>query len=311
MSILNPYSHLSPPPPTTTTEALLDELQRAAARGSREDDVKGIVENAADVEALLVALTSHYAANVTVLDEEVVVEVVDTQAALFLATICVLHLAVFATYLRHRSFIRFIAQLTVAVIVVSVPWTWWDMYSQEVNKIHAEAMTAMGTEEYRRCMAIHTQAPSFVTSFMDTLGRTADAIFQKLVYVSRKKGLGLEDDACTRYRRFMLSQPLWAVTPTHALAVTLSRFFFEPSEHVGGAIKRFVVALLDDVPVALYPLLLFSVLCLVGGLAFVACGYRLSLGHLVVLEPTAAALPPPPPTHFRRKRRDKYRLKFR
>lgn len=97
------------------------------------------------------------------------------------------------------------------------------------------------------------------------------------IYVSKKNkvgDLGFEDDACTRYIRFVLSQPLWTITPTHALAVALSRFFFEPSEHMGGAIKRFLVALLEDVPIAVYPFLLLTVVCLVGGLGL--CGVRLS-----------------------------------
>lgn len=140
----------------------------------RQDPFKDLIKEAANADSLFIPLTSPYAADssarkttTTAKEEEeevngVQISVVDTQALLFLLAICLLHVVVFGTYIRHRCFGRFIAQLVSAVIVVSVPWTWWDMYSQEVNKIHAEAMTAMGTDEYKRCMAADShEDPSF------------------------------------------------------------------------------------------------------------------------------------------------------
>ncbi|TNN69104.1 Chloride channel CLIC-like protein 1 [Liparis tanakae] len=80
----------------------------------------------------------------------------------------------------------------------------------------------------------------------------------------------LQGDACEKYYKVLLVNPILLVPPSKALAVTITTFITEPLKHIGQGISEFLVALLKDLPITLQiPVLLTIVLavvvCMYGG----------------------------------------------
>jgi hypothetical protein len=70
------------------------------------------------------------------------------------------------------------------------------------------------------------------------------------------------------------------------VAVTLTKFIVEPFEHIGVGIKRFMLAMVEDVPFVLNPIfLVFGMTLIVLILIFIS-GYKINICHLIGLEPT-------------------------
>ena len=74
---------------------------------------------------------------------------------------------------------------------------------------------------------------------------------------------------------------------SQALAVTVTKFAVEPLEHIGVAVRKFILAMLYDVPYTLYPFLLVFAMLLVLMVLLLSFGYRIKLFYLLGLEPAA------------------------
>ncbi|XP_013416639.1 chloride channel CLIC-like protein 1 [Lingula anatina] len=153
-------------------------------------------------------------------------------------------------------------------IFISVPWNWVHLYKVAVAKRMSEAMKDIP----EAC-------------------RPRDLTWQHNLFEWLKSSFTFQDDECALYHENLLVDPLWEVTPTKAVAVTLTKFFLEPVEYIAQAISKFFRGLLHDLPAQLWPvvlgivvlfLLVFMVLTLI-----MKNGYRLGFPFgLLRLEPT-------------------------
>ncbi|ELU06457.1 hypothetical protein CAPTEDRAFT_228306 [Capitella teleta] len=155
------------------------------------------------------------------------------------------------------SLVLFI-RLTVMALLMTIPWTWWHLYLEEIAKRHSDVMK----EVPLACRDVEVSWFRWLSS----------------LYTIRT-------DECYEFQRNLLVDPMWDVPPTKAVAVTLTRFLMEPLEHIALGFKRFIVAMVTDVPVMLYfPLLLFSMFLLFLLLIFLS-GYRVDILYLFSLSP--------------------------
>lgn len=76
-----------------------------------------------------------------------------------------------------------------------------------------------------------------------------------------------------------------------ALAVTLTKFFLEPLEHVGQGISKLISGTLQHLPVHLWPFALGFLCFMTFLLLILAFGYRIKLFHLFGIEPGKATVP--------------------
>ena len=68
--------------------------------------------------------------------------------------------------------------------------------------------------------------------------------------------------------------------------MTITKFFVEPLEHIGGAISKFFKATLQDLPVYMWPVVLISILIILTLFLVIMQGYRVNiLGPLLGIEP--------------------------
>lgn len=78
---------------------------------------------------------------------------------------------------------------------------------------------------------------------------------------------------------------MWAVPPTKAVAVTITKFVVEPLEHIGLGLKRFMLGMLEDVPFVFNGLFLSFAIFLVVLVLVLSFGYKIKLVHLLDIEP--------------------------
>ena len=99
---------------------------------------------------------------------------------------------------------------------------------------------------------------------------------------------------CSQYHEAMLVDPLWEVTPTMAVAETLTLFIVQPLEPFGKHLGKFFTSLLTELSwLSSLPVLVF-VFCLILLILVMLFGYKVRLPFLLgSLEPQSRQVPGP------------------
>ncbi|XP_045157841.2 chloride channel CLIC-like protein 1 [Mercenaria mercenaria] len=151
---------------------------------------------------------------------------------------------------------RRVSQLIVFMFVVSVPWTWFELYKQAEIKQQSMATKTVPKE----CEG------------------------ERDAWSALKSYFTLQDDKCHEYYEHLMIDPVIRVPPTKAIAVTFVRFFVAPLKDVGGAISEFIRALLIDLPVTLYPVAIGIVGLFLFMFLFMWFGYSIRLPFFLTIE---------------------------
>ena len=154
----------------------------------------------------------------------------------------------------------------------SVPWSWLHLYENTVAKKEA-TLARVGSRDCSR----ETSNRGAVSALLSVL--------TGLVSVNARP-----DDACSKRYRAVYVTPLWSVSPSTAVVVTLVRLVVEPVEYASVALNRCVVALLNGLPILFQWWVLAT--CTIGGLllTFACFRYGLSVCGLLVIEPQASSV---------------------
>ncbi|ESN94613.1 hypothetical protein HELRODRAFT_164478 [Helobdella robusta] len=153
------------------------------------------------------------------------------------------------------SFYRLIFITTALLFLISVPWTWWYLY----KKALASKMAALSKSPPDSC------SPQKM-SFFDTL----------------YSYFHFTENECLKYYEALQVDALW-----EALAVTFAKFFLEPFEYLGEAIKKLFLSALNGVPFFLQPFILVFIVFMIALIVFVCSGYRFR-SLLFNIEPSRA-----------------------
>ncbi|XP_060574957.1 chloride channel CLIC-like protein 1 isoform X2 [Ruditapes philippinarum] len=157
----------------------------------------------------------------------------------------------------HIAWRRRVSQLIVLMFVISVPWTWYELYK------HAE---------------IKQQSVASRKVPKECQGGESD------VWSTLKSYFTFQDDKCHEYYEHLMIDPFVKVPPTKAIAVTFVRFFVAPLKDVGGAMSEFIRALLIDLPVTLYPVAIAMVALFFFMFLFMWFGYSIRLPLFLTIE---------------------------
>ena len=141
-------------------------------------------------------------------------------------------------------------QLLVLMFVISVPWTWYELFKQAEIKQQSFAMKDVPSECRNGSMNYWS---TFKSYFL------------------------LQEDKCRAYYEHVLIDPMVKVSPTKAFAVTFVRFFLAPLKDIGAAVSEFIRALLIDLPVTLYPVAIVIVSVFSFTFLFMWFGYSFRL----------------------------------
>lgn len=152
---------------------------------------------------------------------------------------------------------RRISQIIVLMFVISVPWTWIELYK------HAEIK--------QQTMATRKIPQECKTGEQD-------------YWAVLKSYFTLQDDKCHEYHEHLLIDPLLKVPPTKAIAVTFVRFFVAPLKDVGSSLSEFIRALLIDLPLTLYPVAIVIVALFLFMFLFMWFGYSIRLPFFLTIE---------------------------
>jgi hypothetical protein len=103
---------------------------------------------------------------------------------------------------------------------------------------------------------------------------------------------------CSEYHDALLVDPLWEVTPTMAVAETLTLFIVQPLGHIGEHLGKFFTSLLSELSfLSALPVLLF-VFLLILLLAVMMFNYKIRLPFLLASIEPQSRHPPEPQVHL-------------
>ncbi|KAL3868652.1 hypothetical protein ACJMK2_041431 [Sinanodonta woodiana] len=159
----------------------------------------------------------------------------------------------------HISIRRRVTQLIIFMFIVSVPMTWFELYQSE--DIKRQTISAQAVPE--ECK---------------TAGKDNFWLFVKSFFSSR-------EHKCSAYWEHLLIDPVWKITPTKAIAVTIVRFFVSPLKDVGASMREFTISVFHDLPIQLYPIAIVMIGLFLFLFLFMSCGYSLHL-PLISISPT-------------------------
>ncbi len=89
-----------------------------------------------------------------------------------------------------------------------------------------------------------------------------------------------------QYHEKLLIHPLFRVPPTKAIAVTFVRFWLDPLKEVGSGVGDFIEALLEDLPLTLYPVAILFVVSFSFIFITMWFGYSIQIPFLLTIEQT-------------------------
>uniref|UniRef100_UPI00358E6586 chloride channel CLIC-like protein 1 isoform X1 n=2 Tax=Myxine glutinosa TaxID=7769 RepID=UPI00358E6586 len=149
-------------------------------------------------------------------------------------------------------------RLLIISFLISIPWNWLHLYKLAFAEKQAKIVSS--------------QVPNYCIgsqymSWRDSLWEWA------------RQSFTLQEDPCLIHHRNMLVDPILEVSPTKALAVTLTTFVLEPVKYLGGAFGDFLRATYHNLPWHLQlvaTVLLFS--------ALLALPHILGRAHLAILQ---------------------------
>ncbi|KAH3696112.1 chloride channel CLIC-like protein 1 isoform X2 [Dreissena polymorpha] len=156
---------------------------------------------------------------------------------------------------------RRVSQLIVLMFVISIPWTWFELYKQAEIKQHTMATKSIPSECSNEGQDVWSTLKSYFT---------------------------FQDDKCHEYYEHLMIDPLIKVPPTKAIGVTFVRFFVAPLKDVGSAISEFIRALLIDLPLTLYPVAIALVSGFFFMFLFMWFGYSIRLPFFLTIERSPA-----------------------
>ncbi|XP_052774071.1 chloride channel CLIC-like protein 1 isoform X1 [Mya arenaria] len=156
-----------------------------------------------------------------------------------------------------------VGQLIILMFVVSIPWTWLELYKQAEIK--------------QQSMATRTTPSECENGEQD-------------YWTSLKSYFTLQDDKCLEYYEHLMIDPVIKVPPTKAIGVTFVRFFVAPLKDVGAAMSEFIRALLIDLPLTLYPIAIAMVSIFLFMILFMWFGYSIRLPFFLTIERSPAVV---------------------
>lgn len=160
----------------------------------------------------------------------------------------------------HLSWKMLLLLLLLFSFGLSVVWTWWHMYKVALANRHAVLDKDKPAECHEGASVSLWQ--TFISAFTITT------------------------DPCATYYEKLLVDPMWEISPTQAIAKTITKFFVEPLEHIAHAVNKFLKAILIGLPVTIAPVVLGFIMVVCLFLLMMCCGYRVRIWPFVSFEPT-------------------------
>ncbi|CAK9297738.1 unnamed protein product [Gordionus sp. m RMFG-2023] len=178
-----------------------------------------------------------------------------------------------ATSIMKRSLWRFFFALTFASFLLSFPWTWLHLYKKAVVKRQLEILMPPECEnvEFESAQSFASILKSYLMSW---------AFFPT-------KKMGNTQERCRVHHETLLLDPFWEITPSYAMAVTITKFVLEPLHHVGSSFNSLIFASFSGLPTH-YVLTLLGIVSLFSlSFLLMSFGYKLRLPFFfATLEPS-------------------------
>ncbi|CAH1261312.1 CLCC1 [Branchiostoma lanceolatum] len=162
------------------------------------------------------------------------------------------------------SLLKQLLRLLLLGFIISVGWTWMHEY----KRAHAKKQRELSKDMPRECR-----------------GADRTALHGILEWAS--SAFTLQEDKCANYHEALVVDAFWEVTPTKAFAVTLTKFFLEPMEHVGRSFSKFFEGVFHDLPVQLWPFAFLAMMLMSLLLMIMAAGYSINVPFIFSLQPRA------------------------
>ncbi|KAL4236368.1 chloride channel [Mactra antiquata] len=153
---------------------------------------------------------------------------------------------------------RRVSQLIVLMFIISIPWTWYELY----KKAEVQQQSVVTKDIPEECRG----NDNWLTSL-------------KSIFV-------IQDNKCQEYHENMLISPFIRVPPTKAIAVTVVRFWVAPLKDIGTGLSEFLQALLVDLPLTLYPIAIGIVALFFFLFLLMWFGYSIRLPFFLSIEPS-------------------------
>ncbi|EDO45108.1 predicted protein [Nematostella vectensis] len=152
---------------------------------------------------------------------------------IFVLLSCIIAFELMTSLSAYQQFLY----LMVTFFMLSIPWEWFRLYKVAFVTKQVELMKKMP----KHCKPDHE------------LG-----VFES-ISIWWQGSFTFSDDTCTKYQEALLVDPLWEVTPSMAVSVTITRFFIKPLEYVAEAFGKSFRALFKEVPVQWQPFMFILV----------------------------------------------------
>ncbi|XP_035681618.1 chloride channel CLIC-like protein 1 [Branchiostoma floridae] len=188
------------------------------------------------------------------------VQVLMQAVIMVLLVLCLVALEIWSHVSWRKQFLR----LLLIGFLISVGWTWMHEY----KKAHAKKQGELSKQMPREC-------------------RTADRTALHGIFEWFSSAFTLQEDKCANYHEALVVDAFWEVTPTKAFAVTLTKFFLEPMEHIGRSFSKFFGGVFHDLPVQLWPLAFLAVMLMSLLLMIMMAGYSINIPFIFSLQPRA------------------------
>ncbi|XP_078590701.1 chloride channel CLIC-like protein 1 isoform X2 [Branchiostoma floridae x Branchiostoma japonicum] len=188
------------------------------------------------------------------------VQVLMQAVIMVLLVLCLVVLEIWSHVSWRKQFLR----LLLIGFLISVCWTWMHEY----KKAHAKKQGELSKQMPREC-------------------RTADRTAIHGIMEWFSSAFTLQEDKCANYHEALVVDAFWEVTPTKAFAVTLTKFFLEPMEHIGRSFSKFFGGVFHDLPVQLWPLAFLAVMLMSLLLMIMMAGYSINIPFIFSLQPRA------------------------
>lgn len=163
----------------------------------------------------------------------------------------------------HLSWGQLFVKILIFLFIISIGWTWVHLYKKAVAEKVSNAMKEIPTE----C-------------------KPGDTSWQHNLFDWFTSSFTFQEDKCAKYHENFIVDPFWEVTPTQAVAITMTKFILEPAGHMGQAINKFFHGLLHGLPAQLWPVALIIVLFLTVFILIMGCGYKVRIPFFLSIEPT-------------------------
>ncbi|XP_078675152.1 chloride channel CLIC-like protein 1 [Branchiostoma floridae x Branchiostoma belcheri] len=175
-----------------------------------------------------------------------------------LLVLCLVSLEIWSHVSWRKQFLR----LFLLGFLISVGWTWMHEYKRAIAKKQRE----ISKEMPREC-------------------RTAERTAFQGMYEWAVSTFTLQEDKCAKYHEALVVDAFWEVTPTKAFAVTLTKFFLEPMEHIGRSFSKFFEGVFHDLPPQLWPFAFLAVMLMSLLLMIMLAGYSINIPFIFNLQP--------------------------